>query len=162
MADEIVVPVAALIALLSAVTTWTLTRHAPLSTTRPRGAFVVQLPTVLAEETTAGGPSLALAPDGSAIAFVARSNGLNRLFVHRLSDASTSEVRAPANVTSPVFSPDSRAVAFGAGGRSGCAARWRRGRTLVRGAAEPGVWRVSRRRLGPERTGRSSPQPTAC
>ena len=112
-----VAPVATLIAILSAVTTWTLTRHAPLSATRPARRVVVQLPAVLAGETTASGPSLAVAPDGSAIAFVARSNGLNRLFVHRLSDASTSEVRAEANVTSPVFSPDSRAVAFGAGGK---------------------------------------------
>ena len=106
-----IVPVAALIALLSAVTTWTLTKHAPLAASRPARRVVVQLPAVLAGETTAGGPSLAVAPDGSAIAFVARSNGLNRLFVHRLSDASTTEVRAPTNVTSPVTSPSFRRTA---------------------------------------------------
>jgi hypothetical protein len=43
--------------------------------------------------TSPTGPALALAPDGSAIAFVGRSGEEYLLFVHRLADATTTAIR---------------------------------------------------------------------
>ncbi len=84
----------------------------------PVRRVTVQLPAVFSTSTTGGGSSLAIAPDGSAIAFAARSAGQsNQLFVHRFSDATTTMVRVPTAASFPVFSRDSRSVAFTGGGR---------------------------------------------
>ena len=80
----------------------------------PVRRVTVQLPVVLPASTTGGGPALAIAPDGSAVAFTGRSVGQNQLFVHRLVDGTTVAVPGPANPNSPSFSPDSLWVAFGA------------------------------------------------
>jgi serine/threonine-protein kinase len=81
---------------------------------QPVRRVTVQLPVVLPASTSGGGPTLAIAPDGSAVAFAGRSVGQNQLFVHRLADGTTVGVRGPANPNSLSFSPDSSWVAFGA------------------------------------------------
>jgi len=65
--------------------------------------------------TSPTGPALALAPDGSTIAFVGRRGEQHQLFVHRLADGTTTPIRGVFGPVTPVFSPDSRWVAFGAG-----------------------------------------------
>jgi hypothetical protein len=63
------------------------------STTPPLAGAVrrvtVDLPVVLPGSTSGGGPALAIAPDGSAIAFSGRGLGQNQLYIHRLSDSTT-------------------------------------------------------------------------
>jgi serine/threonine-protein kinase len=85
----------------------------------------VQLPVALPGSTSGGGPALAIAPDGSAIAFSGRGLGQNQLYIHRLSDATTTTIRGPANPFSPVFSPDGAWVAFGVNPGTATATIWR-------------------------------------
>ncbi len=85
----------------------------------------VQLPVVLPGSTSGGGPALAIASDGSAITFSGKGLGQNQLYIHRLSDSTTTTIRGPANPFSPVFSPDGAWVAFGVNGRSAPATIWR-------------------------------------
>ena len=90
------------------------------SVTGPVRRVTVQLPAVISTSTTGGGSSLAMARDGSAIVLAARGLGQsNQLFVHRLADGSTTVVRAPGATGAgfPVFSRDSRSVAFTADGK---------------------------------------------
>jgi hypothetical protein len=57
--------------------------------------LTVQLPVVLPASTSGGGPALAIAPNGSAVAFTARSVGQNQLFVHRLAERSVADSGEP-------------------------------------------------------------------
>jgi serine/threonine-protein kinase len=88
--------------------------RAPARGPAPVRRVTVPLPVVLPASTSGGGPTLAISPDGSAVAFTARMVGQNQLFVHRLVDGSTVSVRGPVNPNSPSFSPDGAWVAFGA------------------------------------------------
>jgi len=94
---------------------WYSTREAPPPTSAAVRRVVVQLPAQPPISTSPTGPALAMAPDGSAIAFVGLNAGQYQLFLHRLADASTTIVRGGVGPVTPVFSPDSRWVAFGAG-----------------------------------------------
>jgi Tol biopolymer transport system component len=90
--------------------------------TAPVRRVTVQLPVPLSTSSTGGGSSLAIAPDGSAIAFTGRGGtGVNQVHVHLLADATNRVLRVPslASVGSsfPAFSRDGRLVLFNAGGR---------------------------------------------
>ncbi len=58
------------------------------------------------------GMSFAIAPDGSRVAFVGVRNGRTSLFIHTLADGKTLEIPNTAGIGTPMFSPDSQAVAF--------------------------------------------------
>jgi serine/threonine protein kinase/Tol biopolymer transport system component len=61
------------------------------------------------------GTSIAIAPDGSRIAFVGVREGHRSLFVHTLSSGSTVAIPDTRDATNPMFSPDSEWVAFAQG-----------------------------------------------
>ncbi len=56
--------------------------------------------------------SLALAPDGSSLAFVGVRAGEQSLFLKKLSGDDVTELRGTANATTPFFSPDGQWIGF--------------------------------------------------
>src|SRR5206468_11554364 len=57
-------------------------------------------------------PALALSPDGSYLAYVARSAGVRTLCVHNMPRATTSCIPGTNDAAAPFFSPDSRWIGF--------------------------------------------------
>ncbi|HEX9149573.1 MAG TPA: protein kinase, partial [Thermoanaerobaculia bacterium] len=55
---------------------------------------------------------MALSPDGSRVAFVATSSGINRLWVRPLSGASAQPLAGTEGASNPFWSPDSRFLGF--------------------------------------------------
>ena len=62
------------------------------------------------------GTSIAIAPDGSRLAFIGVRAGLPSLFIHQLDTGKTDEVADTRNAVPPMFSADSQWVAFGQAG----------------------------------------------
>jgi Tol biopolymer transport system component len=62
------------------------------------------------------GTSIAIAPDGSRLAFIGVRAGLPSLFIHQLDIGKTDEVADTRNAATPMFSADSQWVAFGQSG----------------------------------------------
>jgi serine/threonine-protein kinase len=98
-------------AALGALTVWT---FRPITPRLPIVRFHTALPGVAAGLNTPTRQTIAISPDGSAIAF-ATANGL---FLHRLADDQTTPL-VPGNnddfVSNPFFSPDGRWIGFFAG-----------------------------------------------
>ena len=62
------------------------------------------------------GTSIAIAPDGSRLAFIGVRAGVPSLFIHQLDTGRTEEVPDTRNAFTPMFSADSQWVAFGQAG----------------------------------------------
>jgi Tol biopolymer transport system component len=62
-----------------------------------------------------GPPALALSPDGSRLAYVARRDGASVLCVHAMESATTTCLPGTEDAAGPFFSPDSRWIGFFAG-----------------------------------------------
>ena len=80
----------------------------------PRPLRVTILPPSGYEMFT-GSPSLAMAPDGRTVAFVASRDGVRQLFLRRLDEFEARIVRASEGAASPFFSSDGQRIAFFAG-----------------------------------------------
>ena len=65
---------------------------------------------------TAAGVNIALAPDGSRLAFTGMSGARNAIFVRRMDATEATPLRGTEEGMTPVFSPDSRWILFGQGG----------------------------------------------
>ena len=63
------------------------------------------------------GSALALSPDGDRLAYVARQDGVQRLYLRLLSGLESQPVAGSEGAFEPFFSPDGRWVAFFAGGK---------------------------------------------
>lgn len=133
---------------------------APLAPSTAR--LSIALPDDVRVDALQGG--VAVAPDGSRIAFVADAHGGPHLFVREVREFEAREVRGSAGARDPFFSPDGRRVGFFAGGRlstvgvdgddlrvvapvaAGAGATWLRDDTIVFGGAHGGgLARVSAR-----------------
>jgi serine/threonine-protein kinase len=57
-------------------------------------------------------PAIALSPDGSTLAFVATSNGVNRLYVRKRDDTEVRPLAGTEGASDPVFSPNGKWIAF--------------------------------------------------
>lgn len=116
-------PVWILIALVGLGIGWSIPRGSKVDTSASRGAqTVVRSAIELPADTQLAGwasPTVAISPDGTVVAFVATTDGHQRLFVRRLSDAEAIEIPDSEGAEGPFFSPDGRWVGFGAGSISG-------------------------------------------
>jgi serine/threonine-protein kinase len=61
-------------------------------------------------------PSVAMSPDGSTLAYVARTDGTSHIYLRSRGDLASRVVPGTDNATNPVFSPDGRQIAFFADG----------------------------------------------
>lgn len=57
-------------------------------------------------------PAIAISPDGSTLAFVATSDGIDRLYVRRRDDTEVRLIAGTEGASLPVFSPDNKWLAF--------------------------------------------------
>lgn len=78
--------------------------------------FVLRLPETSGLYTFASA-SVAIAPDGSRVAYVADEGGRPVLFVQDLDAEQPRRIEGSEGARSPFFSPDGQWIAFGAGGR---------------------------------------------
>ena len=100
---------------------------------------------------------VALSPDGTVLAFVARpSGGAPHLYVRRLDQLSATLLDGTDEAETPCFSPDGQWIAFFAGGKLEEGARSWRPRRDPRGRAR------SRAGPGGPRTARSSTRRTSA
>ena len=84
----------------------------------PRAADVIQFTIPPPEESLfANIPQFAVSPDGRHVAFVATSTGAPMLWIRSLDTVSARLLPGTDQVSYPFWSPDSRAVAFFAGGK---------------------------------------------
>lgn len=114
-------PVWIAIALVGLAIGWFLPRGSTSDVTTQQTPVVRSAIELPADTQLAGwaSPTIALAPDGRTVAFVAMIDGHKRLFVRHLEDEEAFEVPASDGAEGPFFSPDGRWIGFGAGAISG-------------------------------------------
>jgi len=105
----IAVGIPTIVALTLAVALWRMPSRTvtPLSLNFPSGVTLF-IPT--------NGSSIAIAPDGSRLAFIGARAGLPSLYIHQFDTGKTGEVADSRNAFTPMFSADSQWVAFGQAG----------------------------------------------
>jgi serine/threonine-protein kinase len=106
----------AVVAVVAALATWALgDRSAPPAVTEPIETSIPIPPHIGLNDDQEG--LLDLSPDGRYLAFIGRDDAaLTALYLRRLSDATIVKVPDSAGAMNPVFSPDSRWIAFFAEG----------------------------------------------
>ena len=109
----IAVGIPTLAALALAVVLW---RSAGSAPPRTVARLSLNLPPGVTLYIPINGTSIAIAPDGSRIAFIGVRAGLPSLFIHPLDTGKTDEVADTRNAATPMFSADSQWVAFGQAG----------------------------------------------
>jgi len=100
---------------IAGIAVWNL-KPAPPTPSRPVSRTVITLP---AGQQLAGmdsGPAIALSPDGSHLAYVARQGGVQQLYLRAMDSLESKPVPDTVGGVSPFFSPDSQWVGFFAGG----------------------------------------------
>jgi serine/threonine protein kinase/Tol biopolymer transport system component len=112
--QAVVLGLAVLIAAaLATIATWNLkTSPAPQPTTRT----VINLPPGQQLAGLDSGPSVALSPDGTHLAYVARQGGAQRLYLRALDSIDSRPIPGTDGAVNPFFSPDGQWVGFSAGG----------------------------------------------
>jgi eukaryotic-like serine/threonine-protein kinase len=98
-----------------AIAGWSL-KSEPRAPTPPSGHFVITLPS---NETLAAldFPAVAIAADGSAVAYVGSRSGQAQLFVRPMNSMEAIPIDGTTNAIAPFFSPDGRWIAFFADGQ---------------------------------------------
>jgi eukaryotic-like serine/threonine-protein kinase len=88
----------------------------PPARTLPAGHFAITLPS---NETLAGldFPAVAIASDGSGVAYVGSRGGQSQLFVRPMNSLESTPIDGTTNAIAPFFSPDGRWLAFFADGQ---------------------------------------------
>jgi eukaryotic-like serine/threonine-protein kinase len=106
------VAVAVILAVAAATAGFWWRGRTPQPAAVPFARLAVPLPS---GATLSPGPSVALSPDGTTLAFVAERDGISELYLRRLADTDARVVKDTRNAAGPFFSPDSESVAFFAG-----------------------------------------------
>jgi eukaryotic-like serine/threonine-protein kinase len=106
------VELAIVAAVIVAGAAFALVNRTPVTPPAPMVGLSVALGPDLFLDTTPGGSKVALAPDGSRLAFVGRSGGRTRLFIRRLDRFESTVVPGTDNALAPFFSPDGRWIGF--------------------------------------------------
>ena len=88
-------------------------RRPPVSPPPPVAVFNISLPDKT-EFNLVRYPALDVAPDGSAIVFSASTEGVSRLFIRRRNESDARSLPGTEGALYPVFSPDSKWIAFNA------------------------------------------------
>ena len=103
-------------AAISGIAIWNL-KPAPATPARPVSRFTI---TLAPGQQLAGldvGPALALSPDGTRLAYVARQGGAQQIYLRALDSLETKPIPSTEGATAPFFSPDGEWVGFSADGK---------------------------------------------
>jgi eukaryotic-like serine/threonine-protein kinase len=100
-------------AAIASLATWNLKPSSPQPVTRT----VINLPPGQQLAGLDSGPALALTPDGTQLAYVARQSGVQQLYLRALNSLESKPIPGTEGAVSPFFSPDSQWVGFFAGGK---------------------------------------------
>jgi len=104
-----------LIAAVVSVVTWNL-KPAPSPALQPVSRLVVNLPPGQQLAGLENGPAVALSPDGTHLAYVARQGGNQQLYLRALDGLEAKPIPGTEGAVNPFFSPDGQWLGFFAGG----------------------------------------------
>jgi serine/threonine-protein kinase len=102
-----------LIAVIASLVTWILKPSSPQPVTRT----VVSLPPGQQLAGLEDGPAVALTPDGTLLAYVARQGGSQQLYLRAMDSLESKPIPDTEGATEPFFSPDGQWLGFFAGGK---------------------------------------------
>jgi serine/threonine protein kinase len=108
--------IAALSALIATVAVWNL-KPAPATAPEPEARFTLPMPAGVELVLGGFGSMMSVSPDGKRLAFVGRRGTTQQLYLRTLQDAATRVLSETEGAAQPFFSPDSRWLAFFAGGK---------------------------------------------
>ena len=91
-------------------------RYLKLSPPQPVTRTVINLPLGQQLAGLDSGPSVALSPDGTHLAYVARQGGAQQLYLRALDSIDSRPIPGTDGAVDPFFSPDGQWVGFSAGG----------------------------------------------
>jgi eukaryotic-like serine/threonine-protein kinase len=101
------------VAILAAIVVWNLKPSPP----QPVSRVVITLPPGQQLAGLDSGPAVALSPDGTRLAYVARQGGTQQLYLRALDSLEAKPIPGTEGGVSPFFSPDGQWVGFFAGGK---------------------------------------------
>jgi len=107
---------AVLSALIATVAVWNL-KPVPATSPQPEARLTLPLPEGIRLPLGSFGSVIAVSPDGNHVAFVGESGKTDRLYLRTLKNADTKMLPDTEGAMHPFFSPDSRWLAFVAGGK---------------------------------------------
>jgi serine/threonine protein kinase/Tol biopolymer transport system component len=102
-----------LVAAIASLTTWNL-KPLPL---QPVTRTVIDLPPGQQLAGLNSGPAVALSPDGTHLAYVARQNGTEELYLRAMNSPEVRAIPGTEGGVSPFFSPDGQWLGFFSGGK---------------------------------------------
>ena len=105
-----------LLAVLGGLTIWKMKPSSPTAS-GPVSRIAITLPPGHAFAAFEGGVSVALSPDGTRLAYVARQGGLQQVYMRSLEGLDAKPVSGSEGGVEPFFSPDSQWLGFFAGGK---------------------------------------------
>jgi Tol biopolymer transport system component/predicted Ser/Thr protein kinase len=104
-----------LVAVLASLVTWNL-KPGPAPAPQPVSRLVVNLPPGQQLAGLDGGPAVALSPDGTYLAYVARQGGAQQIYLRAMDSLEAKSIPGTEGGVNPFFSPDGRWLGFFAGG----------------------------------------------
>ena len=103
-----------LAAAVASLATWNLK---PVPPPQPVTRTVITLPPGQQLAALYGGPAIALSPDGTHLAYVARQGGVQQLYLRAMNGLEAKPMPGTEDATSPFFSPDGQWLGFFATGQ---------------------------------------------
>jgi Tol biopolymer transport system component len=105
-----------LTAVLASLATWNL-KPAPAPAPQPVIRTVINLPPGQQLAGLESGPAVALSPDGTHLAYIARQGGTQQLYLRAMDSLESKPIPGTEGAIEPFFSPEGQWVGFFAGGK---------------------------------------------
>jgi len=105
-----------LVAVIASLATWNL-KPAPPSTPKPVSRLTITLPPGQQLAGLNDGPAVALSPDGTHLAYVARQGGIQQIYLRALDSLEAKPILGTDGAANPFFSPDGQWLGFFAAGK---------------------------------------------
>jgi Tol biopolymer transport system component len=103
-------------AAIASLAVWNL-KPAPAPPPKPISRFTITLPPGQQLAGPENGPAVALSPDGTHLAYVARQGGTQQLYLRAMDSLEARPILGTEGAVNPFFSPDGQGVGFFAGGK---------------------------------------------
>jgi serine/threonine protein kinase/Tol biopolymer transport system component len=103
-------------AVIASLATWNL-RPSPSPLPQPVSRLTITLPPGQQLAGLDSGPAVALSPDGTRLAYVARQGGTQQLYLRAIDSLESKPIPGTEGAVIPFFSPDGQWVGFFAGGK---------------------------------------------